>query len=99
MAQYKVKKNELVLAQSDVISVAAFLALSYSADVYYDGRKIVWNAKNDAALIAGQGADTLKVIEGAIGVRTASHRAASQARFIKKMQELGQTGYINKVGA
>jgi hypothetical protein len=102
MSQFKIKKNQTIIAQTDIAGVAAWLALSYSADVYYSNSgnaKVVWNNHKDFDLIVNEGKESLKVIEGAIGCRTESFRAARQARFIKRMEELGQSKFTSQVSA
>jgi hypothetical protein len=91
MTQYKIKFNKKTFAQADRSSVAAFIALSYKADVNYDNRKIVWNYEADFALIAGKEFDeALKIVDGAISIRSAQFDKESDARYQKKMAQLHQ---------
>lgn len=86
MTQYKIKFNKKTFAQADRSSVAAFIALSYKADVNYDNRKTVWSYESDFALIAGKEFDeAVKIIDGAISIRTAQFDKDSQARYENKM--------------
>jgi|688.fasta_scaffold881521_2 hypothetical protein len=86
MSQYKIKNNGITFAQTSPSSVAAFLALSYKADVNYNNRKIVWSHEVDSALIAGKDFDeALKIVDGAISIRSTQFQKESDARFEKKM--------------
>lgn len=86
MTQYKIKFNKKTFAQADRSSVAAFIALSYKADINYDNRKTVWSYKDDFALIEGKEFDqALIVIDVTISARTYQFDKDSQARYEKKM--------------
>lgn len=88
MAQaYKLKLNGITFAQADRPSVAAFIALSYNAEINYENRKSIWNPQKERRgwLQVSQAAiDELTQI---IEERTAKFNRESARRFEKKMEE------------
>ena len=84
---YKIKVNGKMIAQADRPAVAAYLALSYNAEVNYDNRSTVWNPKKESKGWLAISQEAIDELAQIITERVEKYTAEADARYYKKMEQ------------
>lgn len=83
---YKIKLNGKIIAQADRPSIAAYLALSYNAEVNYDNRTTVWNPAKERRGWLQMTQNAVDELAEIITERVEQYKKEADARYYKKMR-------------